>query len=33
VQPGAGAASEAERLAAFLSSYDLPLEEQQRWRV
>jgi hypothetical protein len=33
VQPGAGAASETERLAAFLSSYDLPFEEQQRWRV
>ena len=25
--------SEAQRLAAFLSSYDLPAEEQRRWRV
>jgi hypothetical protein len=33
VRPGADAASESLRLAAFLSSYDLPIEEQRRWRV
>jgi hypothetical protein len=33
VRPGADVASETERLAAFLSGYDLPSEEQQRWRV
>lgn len=27
------AAAEARRLAEFLGSYDLPLEEQRRWRV
>jgi hypothetical protein len=27
------AAVEARRLAAFLAGYDLPLEEQRRWRV
>jgi hypothetical protein len=26
-------ATEGERLAAFLSGYDLPVEEQRRWRV
>jgi hypothetical protein len=33
VRPDADVASEAQRLAAFLSSYDLPIEDQQRWRV
>lgn len=33
VRPGVDVASESERLAAFLSGYDLPSEEQQRWRV
>ena len=27
------AVSEGQRLAAFLSGYDLPVEEQRRWRV
>jgi hypothetical protein len=33
VRPHADAASEMQRLAAFLSGYDLPIEEQQRWRL
>ena len=33
VRPQVGAAVEAQRLAAFLAGYDLPLEEQRRWRV
>jgi hypothetical protein len=28
-----GAVAETERLAAFLAGYDLPIEEQRRWRV
>ena len=31
--PGIQAAAEAKRLAAFLTDYDLPVEEQRRWRV
>jgi hypothetical protein len=33
VRPGVDAALEGQRLAAFLAGYDLPLEEQRRWRV
>ena len=33
VDPDVDAALEAQRLAAFLASYDLPLAEQRRWRV
>ena len=33
IWPHVDAASEAERFAAFLSGYDLPVEEQTRWRV
>lgn len=33
VHPDVDAESEAQRLAAFLSGYDLPIEEQQRWRL
>ena len=29
----APAAAEGQRFAAFLSGYDLPVEEQRRWRV
>ena len=32
VRPDADTALEAQRLAALLSSYDLPLEDQRRWR-
>jgi hypothetical protein len=32
VRPEADAALEAQRLSALLGSYDLPLEEQRRWR-
>jgi len=28
-----GAAAEEQRLSAFLANYDLPVEEQRRWRV
>jgi hypothetical protein len=28
----AGAAAEAQRLGAFLAAYDVPIEEQRRWR-
>lgn len=33
VRPDVDAALEARRLTARLASYDLPLEEQRRWRV
>ena len=33
VRPDVDLALQAQRLAAFLSSYDLPIAEQQRWRV
>jgi hypothetical protein len=33
IRPDVDAAAEGERLAAFLRSYDLPVEEQRRWRV
>jgi hypothetical protein len=33
IRPDVDAASEGERFAAFLSEYDLPAEEQRRWRV
>lgn len=33
IRPDADAASEGQRLARFLAGYDLPLEEQRRWRV
>jgi hypothetical protein len=33
VRPDVDAAFEGARLAAFLASYDLPVEEQHRWRV
>ena len=33
IRPDLDAAAEAERFAAFLSGYDLPVEEQRRWRV
>jgi hypothetical protein len=33
VSPDVDAALEGQRLAALLSSYDLPAEEQHRWRV
>jgi hypothetical protein len=33
VRPDVNAALEGPRLAAFLAGYDLPLEEQRRWRV
>lgn len=33
IRPDVDAAAEAQRLAAFLSGYDLPSEEQRRWRV
>jgi hypothetical protein len=33
VRPDANASAEGERLATFLADYDLPLEQQQRWRV
>lgn len=32
VRPGAEVAAEGVRLAEFLAGYDLPLEEQRRWR-
>ena len=32
VRPDLDTAAEAQRLAAFLSGYDLPIEEQRRWR-
>jgi hypothetical protein len=33
IRPDADAATEAQRLGVFLSGYDLPVEEQLRWRV
>jgi hypothetical protein len=33
IRPDGDAAAETQRLAAFLSGYDLPAEEQRRWRV
>jgi len=33
IHPDRDAATEAQRLAVFLSGYDLPPEEQRRWRV
>jgi hypothetical protein len=33
IHPDGEAATEAERLARFLSDYDLPVEQQRRWRV
>jgi hypothetical protein len=33
IRAGAHAAAEGTRLAAFLAGYDLPVEEQRRWRV
>jgi hypothetical protein len=33
IRPELDAAAEGERLMAFLSEYDLPLEERRRWRV
>ena len=33
VRPDVDAALEGQRLAALLASYDLPVEEQRRWRV
>jgi hypothetical protein len=33
VRPAVDAAAEGQRLADFLVNYDLPVEEQRRWRV
>jgi len=33
VRPELDAAAEGQRFAAFLAGYDLPAEEQRRWRV
>ena len=33
IRPEVDAAAESQRFAAFLSGYDLPAEEQRRWRV
>jgi len=33
VRPQVDAVAEAQRFAAFLAGYDLPAEEQRRWRV
>ena len=33
IRPDGDAAAEEERLTLFLSGYDLPVEEQRRWRV
>jgi hypothetical protein len=33
IRPDDDAAAEGERVALFLSGYDLPVEEQRRWRV
>ena len=33
IRPDVDAALEGQRLAKLLASYDLPVEEQQRWRV
>lgn len=33
IGPGMDVAAEGQRFAVFLSGYDLPIEEQRRWRV
>ena len=33
IRPGVDAALEGQRLGSFLAGYDLPMEEQRRWRV
>src|ERR1700719_132698 len=33
IRPDVDASAEGQRLADFLSGYDLPVEEQRRWRV
>ena len=33
IRPDVDAAVEGQRLAGFLAGYDLPLQEQRRWRV
>ena len=33
IRPAVDAAAERQKLAAFLVDYDLPVEEQSRWRV
>jgi hypothetical protein len=33
LRPDGDAAAEGRRFAVFLSGYDLPVEEQRRWRV
>jgi hypothetical protein len=33
IRPDVDAAAEGQRLAVFLSGYDLPVEDQRRWRV
>jgi hypothetical protein len=33
IRPDVDAAAEGQRFAAFLSGYDLPVEERRRWRV
>jgi hypothetical protein len=33
IRPALDAAAEQQRFAAFLSGYDLPVEEQRRWRM
>jgi hypothetical protein len=33
LRPDVDAALEAQRLSARLASFDLPIEEQRRWRV
>ena len=33
IRSSADAAAEAQRLGAFLAAYDVPVEEQRRWRV
>jgi hypothetical protein len=33
IRPNIDAAAEGQRFAVFLSGYDLPVEEQRRWRV
>jgi hypothetical protein len=33
IRPDVDSGAECQRLAAFLAGYDLPIEEQRRWRV
>ena len=33
IRPDVDATAQGQRLAAFLADYDLPVEEQRRWRV